>query len=87
MIFKLIWEAQAKRHGRKDAYSSRSKVGAGDSEWQDEAGEVDMMVLWPPRTLEFMVGVEQKGFNPSSTTTGQGVTGPGGRVLSRGLWE
>lgn len=56
MIFKLIREAQAKRHGRKDPCSSRSEVGAGDSEWQDEAGEVDVMEIWPPRSLEFMVG-------------------------------
>lgn len=31
-------------------------MGAGDSEWQDEAGEVDVMEIWPPRSLEFMVG-------------------------------
>lgn len=57
MIFKLIRGGQAKRHGRKDPCSSRSKVGAGDCEWQDEAGEVDIMMLWPPRPLEFMVRV------------------------------
>lgn len=43
------------RNGRKGPVVEFREQGGSKGQWQDEAGEVNMM-LWPLRSLEFMVG-------------------------------